>query len=344
MKKINRREYLKSMGATAGVMAAAKLDVLAQRDQTASALRSSPQKHTEDTSKIFVEPGVNQIDLQSSQSVKLVFYGLMAIWRNADGHCLIGFHSTPSVKHQHQLMIRAWRKEGNMPCTQMGTPAMVPPGAYLDLEITRPDVLNGAYFFQPPPLANGQMHDNDFRWVVNLEGESWYNQTLPRKNVHRPILKVTNGLFHTITKTKSTFRRQRPDGSGVRYLGSLADYVGANIYLQSGGQVTLNFPGHVIQCPQAANVKYELHFESHCKRSGTAIDCEFRPYSTEKTERSDFYMHFDGIDLPSTSEYELIIAQGATGDTPPICGNRVGDESPCAAVSYAGTRGFPSYP
>lgn len=342
MKKMNRRDYLKSMGATAGVIAAAKLDVFA-RDQTASTLKSSSAKQTEDTPRIFVEAGcVSQFNLQAPQ-VKLVFYGLMAIWRNADGHCLVGFHSQASAKHQHRLMIRAWRREGTMPCTVWRPPEMVPPGVTLDLDIIQPDVLNGVFFFQPP-LTNGQMHDNDFRWVVNLEGPNWYNQTLGRKPVHKPILKVTNGLFHTIMKTKSTFRRQKPDGTGFRYIGSIATYVGTNIYLQTGGNVTLSWPGHEIPCPQAANVRYEIHFINHCKRVGTTIDCEFRPYSNDKTERSDFYMHFDGIDLPPNLEYELVLAQAATPDSPPICGEPISDESPCSAVGYGGPAGFPSYP
>src|SRR5262245_4805963 len=151
MKKINRRDYLKSLGATAGVIAgAAKLDVFAQRHQTASTLSSSSPKHREDTSKIFVETAVNQFDLTPNESVKLVFYGLMAMWRSPEGHCLVGFHSKPSTKHQHRLMIKAFRKGANGVCEQMGTTEMVPPGADLDLEITLPDVLNGAYFFQPP--------------------------------------------------------------------------------------------------------------------------------------------------------------------------------------------------
>lgn len=343
MKKINRRDYLKSMGATAGVIAAAKLDVLAQRDQSDSASGSSSLKHTQDSPRIFVESGnVNQVDLQVPQ-VKLVFYGLAAIWRNADGHCLVGFHSKASAKHQHRLMIKAWRREGTAPCTQMGATEMVPPGVNLDLEIIGPDVLNGVYYFQPA-LANGQMHDNDFRWMVNLEGPSWYNQTLRRKDVHGPILRVTNGLFHTIMKTKSTFRRQKPDGSNFLYLGNIASYVGANIYLKTGGHVNLSWPGHLIECPQAANVRYELHFINHCKRTGTTVDCDFKPYSTDKTERSDFYMHFDGIDLPPDSELELVIAQGGTPDSAPICGSPISDESPCSAVGYGGTAGFPSYP
>lgn len=343
MKKINRREYLKSMGATAGVIAGAKLDVFAQRDQSDSALKSSSRNHTQDTPRIFVESGnPNQFDLQAPQ-VKLVFYGLAAIWRNSDGHGLVGFHSKASTKHQHRLMIKAWRREGTAPCTQIGTTEMVPPGANLDLEIFRPDIFNGVFYFQPA-LTNGQMHDNDFRWMMNLEGDKWYNQTLTRKPVHAPILKVTNGLFHTIMKTKSTFRRQKPDGSNVLYLGNIASYVGTNIYLQTGGHVNLSWPAHLIECPQAPNVRYEIHFINHCNRAGTPVECSFRPYSTDKTERSDFYMHFDGIDLPADSELELIIAQGATGDSAPICGSPISDESPCSAVGYGGTAGFPSYP
>lgn len=345
MKKLNRRDYLKSMGMTAGVIAGAtELDVFAQPNQTVPTTSTSTQKGMKkDTSRVFVQTAASLFDLRPTESVKLVFYGLMALWRNADEHCLIGFHSKATSKHKHRLMIKAFRKVGDT-CEQMGDTVMVPQGANMDLEISRPDVLDGVYFFQPP-LTNGHLHDSDFRWVVNLEGPSWYNQILPRKVVHNPILKVRNGLFHTLMKTESTFRRQKTEGD-VLHIGSIANYVATNIYLEAGGQVSLSLPGRTITCPQAENVRYELQFINHCEKSGTSRACEFKPYHlTDKTERSDFYMHFEGIDLPLNREYELIVAQGATGYAPPICREaRASDESPCSVVGYGGTEGFPAFP
>lgn len=337
MKKINRRDYLKGMGATAGVIAGtANLDVFAQNDQ----------KTKKDTSKVLVQTGVRKYDLHSTESVKLIFYGLMAIWRNADQHCLIGFHSKDSGKHKHQLMVTAYRREGGGACTRLYPPEMVPPGGKLELEVSRPDVFDGVYFFQPP-LTSGRLHENDFRWVPNLEGPAWYDQVLPRKQVHDPVLKVRNGLFYTLMKTLSTFRRQKFDGSSdVLYLGSIAEYVAANIYLETGGQVSLALPSRTIPLPQAANVTYEVHFMNHCLKKGTSTPCDdFKPYHTDKTERSDFYMHFDGIDLPASSELELVVAQGATGSGPEICGgSKASDEAPCSAAGYGGRGGFPIFP
>lgn len=60
-----------------------------------------------------------------------------------------------------------------------------------------------------------------------------------------PTLAVPHGLFYTLRTTGSTFRRQKPEGDGVLEVGSLADYVGANIYLKAGGSVELNIGGTV---------------------------------------------------------------------------------------------------
>jgi hypothetical protein len=215
------------------------------------------------------------------------------------------------------------------------------------LEITNPKIFDGVYFFQPPRTA-GQKHDNDFGWVVNLEGPDWYNGNLNRNAVHDPVLTVTNGLFYTLMKTLSTFRRQKADGEDHRFIGSIAEYVAANIYLKPGGQVKLTLPKQPspILLPQVANVRYEVHFMNTCLKKGTHTACTFKPYHpNNKVERSDFYMHFEGINLPADRELELVVAQGATGSGPAICGSsRASDESPCSAVGYGGPQGFPVFP
>ncbi len=90
--------------------------------------------------------------------------------RNTAGECEIGFHSKNSNKYKHKLRITAFRKQG-LGCDQMppGEINDIPRSARLHLEVNQPDVINGVQFFQPP-LTSGTLHDNDFRWVINLEG------------------------------------------------------------------------------------------------------------------------------------------------------------------------------
>ena len=350
MKKINRRDYLKGMGAAAGVIAGTELNVLAQHHTQASSTPAQQKTSRADTSS-DVQAAARESNLLSTSDVTLVFHGLMAIWHEA-GQWVVGFHSKKSGNHEHQLMVRAYRKTGSGPCTQLGDPdpekAKVLPGEPLLLEITEPRILDGVYFFQPPMTA-GRKHDNDFSWIVDLESQDWYGPNLDRNNVHDPRLIITNGLFYTLMKTLSTFRRQTADGEEPRHLGNIAEYVGANIYLKPGGQVKLTLPKQPrpILLPQAANVSYEVHFMNICFKRGTRDACAFKPYHPNKVERNDFYMHSDGINLPpGKKELELVVAQGVRGDGPRICGGDTiaSDESPCSAVGFGGPQGFPVFP
>ena len=182
----------------------------------------------------------------------------------------------------------------------------------MELEVRLPDLINGVQFFQPP-ITSGSYHDNDFRWLPNLEGPAWYDTNLvKRPNVYKPELVVTNGLFYTLHKTAATFRRQTGDGNPahVMEIGHVADYIGANIYLKPGGSVRLTVQGKDITLPQAPGVSYEVHFDNHCKKKANpGASCEFNPYDPEETERNDFYMHRDGIVITGKPQYQLVLVQ-----------------------------------
>jgi hypothetical protein len=342
---MNRRDYLIRMGAVASTLAAGKLDIFADSAQQRTRRRSGDQR-----SKIFVESGPRQFDLLSTESVKLVFTGLMALSRNQAGECVVDFYSKESNQHKHHLMINIYKKQGN---------SCQPPeeirveGQTLSLVVIDPELLNGVHFFQPPLMADGSKHDNDFRYMPNLEGPEWYQQPLTRKaGFYSPTLVVPHGLFYTLRKTSSTFRRQKPEGDDVLEVKNIADYVGANIYLKPGGKVELNIGGTVKVLQQATNVKYEIHFVNHCKDKATGNDCEkeFKPYHlTDKTKRNDFYMNFEALEgLSPESEYHLIIEKKGTPKRPDICRTvaRATDEAPCSAVGFGGTDGggFPQFP
>jgi hypothetical protein len=349
MKKMNRRDYLKGMGAAAGVIAGTELNALGQHhaQTSASSTRAQQEARSRETAS-DAQTVVRELDLLSTADVTLVFHGLMAIWQQPSKEWVVGFHSKKSGNHEHKLMVRAYQKTAPGQCTQLGDPdpekALVPPGGPLDLKIIDPRILDGVYFFQPPP--NGlEKHDNDFRWVVDLESREWYGPNVPRNTVHDPVLTVTHGLFYTLMKTLSTFRRQKSDGEDARYIGSIAEYVGANIYLKTGGKIILTLPKQTITITQAPDVSYEVHFMNTCFKKGTNEACKFKPYNPNKPLRNDFYMHFDGINLSADRELELVVARGVKGNGPVICGAaRASDESPCSAVGYGGPKGFPVFP
>jgi hypothetical protein len=352
MIKMNRRNYLKGMGAVAGAIASAGgLEVFAQhRHQIATSLDLTQQRPADqgkvDVDRIYKQSG-RKFDWVSSESVRLIFSGLMA-FSNEGGKCLVGFHSKESGKHKHYLKIKVFR-QGD-PCTLMYQKDDVTQATKIKLEVVNPDVLSGVRYLQLPRLADGTLHEFDIRNVPNLEGADWYNTNLTSQaDVYAPTLIVENGLFYTHKRTTSTFRRQTNDGTDVSEVGGIADYIGAKIYLNSGGQVKLTVDSTVIPLPQAADVKYEIQFDNHCHNKQVNKDCAgaFKPYHmTDKTERNDFYMHYEGLQNPPSTEYLLVIASTGPRSSPDICGHsgRATDEAPCSGVGFAGPNGFPAFP
>lgn len=349
MTKMNRRRCLIGMGAAAGVLAAGSLDLLAlNKLEPAEPARSMVQD------EVFVTSGPKMYDLLPTQSVKLVFHGLLGLYMNElQDQCFVGFHSKPTLKHKHRLTVMAftncqpqWDKEKDVPIN-----------ANPVLQVVEPNLISGVKFYQPPSTS---LHNSDFRHVIDLEGPSWYRRRLPPKSgVYKPVMSINNGLFYTLLKTNSTFKKQvqgaSPSSVGDR-IGSIASYVAANIYLKPGGSVRLEIPeaGIDLLCPYAPNTKYEIHFNNDCfKRLGDK-KCEFDYDDSDETDRNDFYMHRDALELGTGVKYQLVREPGVTSaPTPDICQTKYHslspeeltstDEAPCAAVAY-GSGLWPSYP
>jgi hypothetical protein len=350
MTKMNRRDYLIGMGAT-GVFAAAKLDLYAHDTVETVSRVDSTQRNG-----IYVPSGDNTYDLLPTESVKLVFHGLMGLVLGSPNECVVGFHSKPSNKHKHRLNVMAFTNCA--PSPQLPEPKQVPIGAKPILEILEPDLITGVKFYQPPI---NPWHTNDFRHVIDLEDPKWYGRRLHWKpDVYKPSMSIKNGLFYTLLKTGSTFKKQRqgesPTSPGVP-IGSVAAYVGVNIYLKPRGRVTLKIPeaGIDLTLEQAPGVKHEIHFNNDCSKRWLGTECRFNPEHLDETERSDFYMHRDAVDLGTGDKYQLVREQRADKvPAPEICllahsthlsqaRRTVTDEAPCAALGY-GYGGWPPYP
>ena len=353
MTKLSRRDYLIRMSATASVLAASKLDLLA-RDvmETASRVGSMVQNG------IYVPSGPNMYDLLPTESVKLVFHGLMGILPLSANGCKVGFHSKPTDKHRHRLKVMAFTN-----CVpKWSRPKEVPVGAKPELKVIEPsELINGVKYYQPPL---NPLHRNDFRHVMDLEGAKWYRQRLNwRSDGYKPGLIIENGLFYTLLRTGSTFKKQiagtSPTSAGDP-IGSVASYVGVNIYLKPRGRVTLKIPQAQIDLSleQAAG-RHEIHFENTCSKRLLGTDCVFRYGHADETERNDFYMHSEAVESIIGDKYQLVRVDGpSTPPFPDICSHHrstrenqqslekkmmMTDEAPCAALGY-GYAGWPAYP
>lgn len=349
MTKMNRRRCLIGMGAAAGVFAVGNLDLLALKKLE---LADPARSMVED--EVFVTSGPNIYDLLPTQSVKLVFHGLLGFYLNAlQNECLVGFHSKPTLKHKHRLTVMAFTN-----CQpQWDEEKEVPTNANPVLEVKEPNLISGVKFYQPPSAS---LHDSDFRHVIDLEGPSWYRGQLQRKpGVYKPVMSINNGLFYTLLKTKSTFKKQTQGASPTSvgdHIGSIASYVAVNIYLKPGGTVSLKIPeaGIDLLCAYMPNTKYEIHFNNGCFKRLLNKGCQFKPNDSDETERNDFYMHRDAVELGTGVKYQLVREPGPPSPpTPDICQTRyhplspeeieTTDEAPCAAVAYGSVQ-WPPYP
>lgn len=346
MTKMNRRDYLIGIGATAGVLAAGKLDLLARDGFEESSPINSMQ-----TNGVYVPSGPNAYDLLPTQAVKLVFHGLMGI-ASVPGGCKVGFHSKPSRKHKHHLKIMAFRN-----CVpEWPAEKEVPIHANPVLAVHEPDLISGVKFYQPPLAPK---HKNDFRHVIDLD--QWYNKHLTWKDDgYKPVMLIENGLFYTLLKTASTFKKQNQGASPTSpgdFVGSVASYVGVNIYLKPRGYVTLKIPEAGIDLRLEPGTKNEVHFNNDCSKVGASEKCKFRHgHPSDETERSDFYMHADAAMLPAGVRYQLVRENRLTSPPrPDICQlphhspksieeAEMTDEAPCSSLGYGGGQGWPPYP
>jgi hypothetical protein len=161
----------------------------------------------------------------------------------------------------------------------------------------------------------------------------------------RPGVKISNGLFYTLHKTDSQFVLHPPASSGKpdKELGSVAEVVAANIYLQTGGSVTLSGGPFVLPQPLIAlpGLTYQIDITNNCNRAKTG--CNYNKSANTKEERNDFYLYYETFTLPANEpEYELICTMPKRPRKDiGICVERhterailMTDDAPCGAVGF----------
>ncbi|HKQ80475.1 MAG TPA: hypothetical protein VJ810_42665 [Blastocatellia bacterium] len=202
-------------------------------------------------------------------------------------HCQIGIHSKTD---DHELRLR-FIKKGPDPETKSEQTLTISHGMirrasdlWLDVEGEPSTEQRTAEPFIVGRRDEPPADPRDFRRVVDLEGEHFYNRPLKvRRDVLGPILFVAKGLFYTATLTPDSYlavpvasngpdhpREGARGATGAiatgRSIGQIAEYVGANIYLTHANQALVLRAGQngseLLRLKKEAGTTYEITIEN----------------------------------------------------------------------------------
>lgn len=266
-------------------------------------------------------------------AVTIYFTGLLAFCFDKQRRCCqVGVLS----KDDHELRLRFVKKgrgpENKSEQTLTISHAMIRQASDLWLDV------EGEHSTKQPtaePFIAGGPNEpptdpQDFRRVVDLEGEHFYNRRLKvRRDLLRPILFVAKGLFYTASLTSALYRTLPVAANGTtrtpaagRGLGQVAEYVGANIYLTRPNQALVLRAGRngaeLLRLEREEGMTYEITIDNgDTPRAPTG---------------SDFHYYYDAVKLNPGEPKILIEPCGL----PPLRGSK----APCLPVDLGGGFGF----
>lgn len=286
-------------------------------------------------------PTINNLPPQPTITVR--FGGLLGFCYRTSGECEIGFNAGDG---RHRIGVRILENgteiypNGGLPnivTMKFGVESKNPSVKFLKLTADPFDRQTG------PP--------QDFRWMLDLEGEDFYSEK-PDKDLvfkFKARLLVTQGIFYTSGRTKSTFNRVSvllgSGGISPYPLYYLASEIAAAIQLAETEVAFLEINGQKVKrLPGTAGKRYEVRFSNACEEPGGAI-CQWNPGSLLEGWRNDFHFHRKVFSLPLLrARYGLMLAQVGnleSADVEPEWKPFGTDRAPCMGVGYGETDGFP---
>lgn len=200
-------------------------------------------------------------------------------------HCQVGIYSKSD---DHALKLRFVKKKAGVVSSEQALTlnhSLIRSGTDLWLGIDgpppkQPDVKPFIVGKPTQPPSDPQ----DFRHVVDLEGEHFYNRRLNiRKGVLKPSLFITNGLFYTATLSPQSYRIVQSPSNGMNHLhthrgpatsiatdhnlGEIAEYVGVNLYLDRPDQAVVLKAGkrsgqELLRLQREKGARYEITIEN----------------------------------------------------------------------------------
>lgn len=303
-------------------------------------------------------------------TVTILFHGLQCSFFEGTSWCTVGLHNTTHTRphpQPHDYVVKIWKKvNGACPAKPYKHLIIGDPKLVSKMHVTAEGVaegFEGVHVYQRDPF-NRPDPDNtndpkDWRWAIDFD--ELYEEINIKPGTLDPGVIINNGLFYTLRKTRSKFRLHpvgQPDAEGNIVLGSVAEFLAANIYLkqpdgagQPGGKVTLsggkfhNTPEVLVAEP---GITYQIDITNNCDNVAQNPPCKFMSaQGNPKEVRNDFYLYYKLFDPQPEPEYELIITEriepldehleqfGACG----LPGARATDDAPCGGVGFGGGGG-----
>lgn len=279
--------------------------------------------------------------IPNGANVVLGFHGLMCFCHRHlhDNKCEIGIHNgssshelkitvysvSPSFDPPHQMDMRPFFKVAG-PFTTADTGDTKNDKVTFDVDEPR---LSGVKYFQ----RGGPRDDpNNFRLILDLEDDFYPGVKLKKlKDIFGPRLRVEHALFYTLCPSRAQFSRVEATNppSNPSPLGSVARMVGANIYLEDDGSVTMkmeNSPG-VVMKPEDG--KFFVLIDNGCE------NCE---------DDNDFHFYYDTFEQPTDApRFDVVKTASGTRSLPEgtpckliedVATARGSDDSPCGAAGF----------
>lgn len=247
--------------------------------------------------------------------LKITFDGLLAVCHNQQqNHAEVGILSTVP-RHQVTITVTKSAVPGLAPEPE---PEPVFSATFshpfirlfetLELNVSNPGNPGISFRKAETPL-NRHVADNadpapdDFRWVIDLEGEEFHDAPMPSHNGHlKPILILKHGEFYTAEKVAQSVLRTR--GGATETFGKIAESIGVDILLNTGSELTFKFGGNS-QAPLSFTPEWRFALEPATDYS---IKVEnICPPGTLPPDQagSDLKYYYTAFAIPEEEQFEI---------------------------------------
>ena len=347
MSKMNRRDYLRLMGAAgafAGVstLLPPSLSAKAAKEDQNPVIRSGNNPTFLFTPKTNTPPGPTNLTV--------LFTGLMGFSNTSCcGAAQVGFQKG---KGKHKLRIEVYQIAGES-CSLRFAPISTNGVKTIQLEIPG-ETPNVNYFhkddFKRELIDNDMARAKDFGWVLDFEDSLLYADGVKMRRKFSPILTLKQGTFYTHQLSRSKFDlvevRDGDINTPLAPLNQVPLLVGTAINIPAGKRAVLRINDVIAaELPYAANVRYQIQFLNHCVESnGDHCKWDYPEHEDEEV-RNDFYMHYRMFKTNSPYAKRCGVkvvhrVEHTTLDMCPVGGKRATDEAPCMGMGFGLKTGF----
>jgi len=258
-------------------------------------------------------------------TITIYFKGLLAFCFDAKfKYCQVGIHTKAN---NHEVKVSVYKKRGNRivssaPMLRFSHEMILRSSdLWLDIEGETPPKQQTAEPYVMGDQGPALIDDQDFRHVVDLEGENFYNRQLKIKDgVLTPSLFIGNGLFYAAALTEHGYKTVLADSTvsdqaphvqltveanslghiSGRRIGRIATYVGANIYLDHESQTVVLRAGKKEGAELFRLVKEKEEGED------TTYEITIENEDTQAPAGRDFRYYYDAFEL-NPGEPEILV-------------------------------------